>query len=111
MLLRDSTVFRWGISPNKLWDYFALGRPIIYAVNAANDPVQEANSGISIPPDDANALADAIEAMLARPKDEVVAMGQRARAYAEEFHGMDRLAAKIETICYDAIAKAENNTK
>lgn len=104
MLLKGSPVFRWGISPNKLWDYFALGRPIIYAVNAGNDPVSANNAGITIEPDNPEALASAVEAMISLTPEERKQMGLRAREYAERNHAMEIIAARFESACKEAVA-------
>ena len=55
-----SSVYRFGIAPNKVYDYLAAGRPVILAAEAANDVVHDAGAGITVPPDDPAALADAI---------------------------------------------------
>jgi glycosyltransferase involved in cell wall biosynthesis len=55
-----SPLYRFGISPNKVFDYMAAARPVILAAEAANDPVRDADCGLTVPPDNPAALADAI---------------------------------------------------
>ena len=42
----DLPLFRYGVSPNKLIDYMAAARPIIHAIEAANDDVCAAGGRI-----------------------------------------------------------------
>lgn len=72
----------YGISPNKLYDYMAAGRPVVFACAALNDPVKDAGAGLSIPPVDAAAMAEAIRRLAAMSAAERHAMGMRARSYA-----------------------------
>ncbi len=65
--LRDIPLYRYGISLNKLADYLASERPIIFFGRSTYDPVAEANAGFSVPPGDPVAIADAIE-KTARPR-------------------------------------------
>jgi len=103
MPLRDSPVFKWGVSPNKLFDYMAVGRPIVYAINAPNDPVAEARAGVSIRADDPRAMAEAIDKLARLSMPERVEMGFRAREYVEEHHDIKRLAKTLEAIVLEAI--------
>jgi glycosyltransferase involved in cell wall biosynthesis len=95
MVLQDSPVFRWGVSPNKLFDYMLAARPIIYAVNSPYNPVEQADAGVSTLASDPIALAEAVRNLLALPRDERAAMGARARAYVEEHHAMSKLAVDL----------------
>jgi glycosyltransferase involved in cell wall biosynthesis len=96
MILKSVPTFRWGISPNKLFDYLAAGRPVLYSVNSANDPVSEAKAGISVKPDDPKSLAEGALKLASLPKEERQAMGERGRRYVEENHDLNRLAEKLE---------------
>ncbi|GGA71449.1 glycosyltransferase WbuB [Pseudoclavibacter endophyticus] len=56
----DNSVYRYGISLNKLYDYMLAGRPIIFASSALNDPVQEAGCGVSVSANDVHGIAKAM---------------------------------------------------
>ena len=56
-------IYRFGICPNKLFDYMLARKPIIHSVTAGNDLVNEANCGISVPAEDIAAVASAIKAV------------------------------------------------
>jgi len=103
MVLRRAPVFRFDVSPNKLWDYMAMQRPTIYAIGNPYDPVRKANAGISVPPEDPVAMADAMERMMSLPESERLEMGRRARAHVAEHHDFGRLARRFEAALSRAI--------
>ena len=72
-------VYRYGISFNKLFDYMAAGKPVVFACRTAFDPVQEAGAGLTVEPDDPKSLADAYRAFAEMPGVERRRMGDRGR--------------------------------
>jgi glycosyltransferase involved in cell wall biosynthesis len=54
------SIYRFGISPNKTFDYMMSGRPILQALEAGNDLVKEASCGWSVPPEDPAAFAQGL---------------------------------------------------
>lgn len=107
MILKTSPVFRWGVSPNKLFDYFGAGRPVLFSVAGANDPVAEAAAGVSVPADDAEALADGALRLAAMGPEERAEMGMRGRRYVEERHDLAKLGGTLESALLGAIARAQ----
>ena len=89
-----SPLYRFGISPNKVFDYMAASRPIILAAEAANDVVGDAGCGLTVPPDDPAALADAIRRLRAMPAEELARLGSNGRAYVEREHTYPILARR-----------------
>lgn len=100
MSLKDSPVFSHGISPNKLFDYFAAARPVIFAINTPFSAVDQAGAGLSIPPENPQALADAVLQLAAMPLAERQAMGKRGRAYVAQNHDMRGLARKLANVLH-----------
>jgi len=88
-----SPIYRFGISPNKLMDYMMAAKPIICAIEAGNDPVAEADCGLSIAPEDGQLLADAILSLRSLTVDQREKMGLRGRAYVTQHHDYSVLAA------------------
>jgi len=94
--LRDVPLLRFGISLNKVCDYLASGRPTIFAGSPGYDPIKEAKAGISVVANDPEALADAVEDLIALTPEERVRMGQNGRDYLEIVHSIDVLSARLE---------------
>lgn len=96
LTLKDAAVFRWGVSPNKLFDYMAAARPVICAVRAGNNLVEQARAGLCVPPDDPQAVADAIITLAGMSYQERWQMGLRGREYVEKHYNVDVLARRLE---------------
>lgn len=92
---QHQNLYRFGISPNKLFDYMMAGKPVIHSVRAGNDIVAEAGCGISVPPEDPQAIAEAILTMQSMSAEERAAMGARGRAYVIKNHDYQVLAKKF----------------
>jgi glycosyltransferase involved in cell wall biosynthesis len=88
-----SPLYRFGISPNKVFDYMAAARPVILAASAANDPVRDGQCGLTVEPDDPAALAQAIRSLKSAPPAERARMGSNGRTYVERVHAYPGLAA------------------
>jgi glycosyltransferase involved in cell wall biosynthesis len=76
-----NSLYRFGISPNKLIDYMMAGRPILHAVCAGNDPVLESNCGITVRPDDENDIHTGLINILKMTSEQRVLMGENGRHY------------------------------
>ena len=103
MLMKDSPVFKWGISPNKLYDYLYAARPIVFAVNAYNNPVEEAKAGITVPPEDPQKLSEAVIKLYNMSYDERMQMGLNGQKYVLENHDFTALGAKLEKALFESI--------
>lgn len=88
-------IYRFGVSPNKMIDYMMAGVPILYAIEAGNDPVAEADCGLTIPAENPQALADAIRAVCESSPQRLKCMGENGQRYARACHTYDVLAAKF----------------
>lgn len=82
-ILKNVPGFYYGTSPNKFFDYLAVGKPVL--VNYPGwmaDLVNEHKCGVAVAPDDPVAFADAVD-MLEGAGDRLREMGRAARALAE----------------------------
>jgi colanic acid biosynthesis glycosyl transferase WcaI len=102
--LRREPVFSLTI-PSKLQSYLACGRPILASLEgAAAQVVIEAGAGMTCPPEDPEALADAVIQMKDLTMSDCLLMGQKARQYyVEEFELAsiaDRLEARLKELSH-----------
>lgn len=92
--VKDLPLYKYGLSMNKVTDYLASGRPIIFFGKSTYDPVADSGAGISVPPD-TGAIADAAERLVSMSPEERVEMGRRGLSYLLEYHHIPRLAEKL----------------
>lgn len=102
--LARQPLFRFGVSPNKLFDYMMAARPVIHAIEAGNDLVAESGCGVSVPAEDPDAVAGAVRALAALTPPQRAAMGERGRKYALEHHDYRVLAAGFLETLEEAVA-------
>lgn len=88
-------IYRFGIAPNKLMDYMMAGCAVLHSVEAGNDPVAEARCGLTVPPEDPQAVADGLRRLAALPAEERAAMGARGRAFVQAEHTYPVLARRF----------------
>ena len=92
---QDQPLYQYGISPNKLMDYMAAGRPVLCALQAGNDTIRDAGCGISVGAEDARAVAQAIVRLQEMPAAERERMGEAGKAYVRAHHDYTHLARKF----------------
>ncbi len=93
--LQRQPLFRFGISPNKLLDYMMAGKPVIQAIDAGNDMVGEAGCGISIPAEDPEKLAEAVNDLKVLTPEQRTMLGSKGRTYVISNHDYHLLAKKM----------------
>jgi len=93
--LQRQSLFKYGISPNKIFDYMMAGKPIIQAIEAGNNPVNEADCGISVEPDNPAAIADAVLKMKLMSKEDLNKLGKNGKKYVLENHTLDVLSKRF----------------
>lgn len=93
--LKKQNLFNYGVSPNKLFDYMMAGRPVIYAVEASNDPVKDSNCGITVPAENPEAVVDAVMKIKNLSEEEKNKMGQNGKDYVLANHTYRGLAEKF----------------
>ena len=93
-LLR-TPIFRFGVSPNKMFDYMMAGIPLLYAIDAHNDPASEHKCGISVAAENPTALAEAIQQLGAMPADDLKNLGKNGQEAALKYYSYEVLARKL----------------
>jgi glycosyltransferase involved in cell wall biosynthesis len=103
--LRDVPLFRYGVSPNKLYDAYAIGRPVITTVaGSINAEVETHRLGVTAEPSDPQALADAILSLAQTPRAEREAMAARAIQLAHSTYSRQRINAEYNRLLREVLA-------
>ena len=96
-----NSLYRFGVSPNKLMDYMMAAKPVIHAIEAGNDLVAESGCGISVAPENPKAIADAVLHLFEMSQEERAAMGRQGSDYVKAHHDYSVLARKFLEIGYN----------
>lgn len=88
-------VFKHGISPNKLFDYMAFGRPVLFCCNSKFNPIRDSNAGLTVEPESPESLVEAISELLRMGHAKRAEMGARGLDYARAEHDVARLGARF----------------
>lgn len=90
-----SKLYRFGISPNKVFDYMMSAKPIIHSVDAANDDVAIAKCGISVEAENPQAIAQAIIELSNKSENELLELGENGKKYVLQNNDYSILAKKF----------------
>lgn len=106
---------KYGMSLNKMIDYLAAEKPIIFAGDIPNDVVAQVECGISVKPGDPRLIAEAISQLSLLEQKQLQEMGRRGRSYVIENHSIPALVDRLETLWSDRqapnISGTANETK
>ncbi len=92
--------------PSKTYSILAAGRPFVASVDEGTEIAklaERSGAGVAVPPEDAEALTKAIRALLDYP-DQMRAMGERGRAFIEEWASPRAVAASYERLLHSIAA-------
>lgn len=103
--LIDSPLYRFGISLNKLFDYMASGRVIVFSGNSKNNPIKDANAGYTIIPDNVDLLKETILNVYNLSNENRLKIGENIRKYAQENYSVEILVDKFEALLKEEIGK------
>ena len=97
--LKKKDIFKYGVSPNKLFDYMFSGKPILYAINSGqNNIVQIANCGITVKAENPEAIADGIMKLYNMSKEERKKLGENGKNYVVKYFNYEFLAEKLSKV-------------
>lgn len=100
--LTKDPLFKFGVSPNKLFDYLYSGKPILYAIESGEyTPVKDADAGVQVEPQNPQALADAVLQLYSLSNADRDKLGANGKQVAIEQYEYGMLAEKLEKVLFD----------
>lgn len=105
--LANLPLYKYGISLNKMCDYLASGRPILFAGDSTYNPIRDAGAGISVPAEDPAALSEAINDLMDCTPEQRVRMGQNGLEHFKKHHDIRVLADRLEQVLLSGIASSD----
>ena len=91
----ENPIFRFGISPNKLFDYFAAGKPILCNFSSKYNPVITEKAGLEYDPNKPGDFAEKLSEILTTESDAIGNNGRRAVEKKYNFNAMTDTLEKI----------------
>ena len=93
--LADEPIFAMTV-PNKVQAYMAAGRPILACLNGEGARlIAEAQAGLSVPAQDAKALAAAVLRLYQMPAEDRARLGANGRSYFKAHFAHDKLVDEL----------------
>jgi glycosyltransferase involved in cell wall biosynthesis len=100
ILNNELSLYRFGISPNKMFDYMYAGKPIIQAGKAGNDIVFAAQCGVTVESENPQVIASSILKLYNMSKTDREKLGDNGKQYVLANHTYSILAKRfLEAIC------------
>ncbi len=103
LTLRDIDLFRYGVSPNKLFDYLSLG---LYVVSTVKGEIEEivkySDFGLTVDPSNPHILAKAIRNLYNKYlRNPLSFESDKGKVFVEEYFSREKMARKLYRILKD----------
>ncbi|WP_419773853.1 glycosyltransferase family 4 protein [Halarcobacter sp.] len=105
IIIKNSPLYRFGISSNKLFDYMASGRVVLFSGESINNPIREADAGYIVKSDNIELLKNKILEIYSLSKEEREKIGLKARTYIQKNYATEVLVDKLELVLKKEIEK------
>jgi len=89
---RESSIYRYGVAANKMFEYMYAGKPIIMSGDVRSNPISTCNGGIVVKSESVEEIRQAVDHLRGLSKTELVNMGKRAHDAVVEFYAYEKLA-------------------
>lgn len=90
----DTPLFDYGVSSNKYFDYLLAGKPVLESSNFIDSPAQLSECGITVKPENAQAIVDGILKFQEMTVDELKNFGEKGCSYVKKYHNFEYLSEK-----------------
>jgi glycosyltransferase involved in cell wall biosynthesis len=96
--LLPENLFKFGVSPNKVFEYMYAKKPILWAIEAGNNLAEEAKCGLSVPLNNTPKLKESILELIQLSQEKREALGQNGYNFVKTHHSYQMLAEKLMEI-------------
>ncbi len=94
--LQSSPLFKYGISPNKLIDYMACGKPVLMAIDCEGDPVSQSGCGLKVKAGSTADIEAGILKLKSLPAAELKSLGDRGQKWVFENLDYQNIISRME---------------
>ncbi|OOF59114.1 glycosyltransferase family 4 protein [Rodentibacter pneumotropicus] len=96
-----NSLYRFGISPNKLPEYMYSGKPIIHAFSGSGDLVKKANAGLTVEAQNPNAIASAIKKLYDMKQEDRDTLGENGKMFVLHNLTYQQIALKLVDVLFN----------
>lgn len=97
--VNKTELYRFGLSPNKLFDYMLAGKPILITAKPEySEFIEKANCGLYVDPEDLDSIVSTILKFYNMPLKEREKLGENGRNYILQFYSEQTLGDKLEQV-------------
>jgi glycosyltransferase involved in cell wall biosynthesis len=96
--LKLKNIYGYGVSLAKSYEYMAASKPIIWMIEAYNNPVKESGGGFVVEPGNVDELVETIDQCASLDKRELIELGGKGYKYLLENYSYSVLGDKWETL-------------
>lgn len=96
--VKNKDIYKYGLSLNKFFEYMALKKPVIAAIESRGNVVELSGAGIVVPPDSVDDLVQAIKLICDMDPLEISKMGELGYQYCLENHSYKTLATRYANL-------------
>lgn len=93
--LLPEKLFKFGVSPNKVFDYMYASKPILWAIEAGNNLVKEAQCGESVPLGKPQKLVASILHLSQLEERELYELGKNGYNFVTQYHAYNKLSEAL----------------
>ncbi len=94
LCLHDNPIYKYGVNLHKIYDYMAVGLPIVFAARVRNNLVESAKAGITVSPGNADEIAVALQKFSSMTSEQRSFIGNRGHSFIAENYDIDKLSKK-----------------
>jgi glycosyltransferase involved in cell wall biosynthesis len=101
----NSSLYKYGVSQNKLYDYMASSKPVLYVGTIEDNIVQLANAGIIIEEHNEDKIAQKIIDISSLSQEEYNQYGKNGKEYIKNNFSIKYLSKKLEQLLKNEVTK------
>jgi len=92
--LKPKNIYKYGVSLAKSFEYMATRKPILWMIEAYNNPVRESGGGVLIEPSNVTKLVEAIVICIEKESTDLSELGNLGFEYLQQNHSYEVLGSK-----------------
>ncbi len=107
--VNKTELYKYGLSPNKLFDYMLAGKPILITAKPEySEFVKDSGCGFYADPENLDEIVSKVMKVYNMPKNEREEMGKRGKDYILKFYSEQSLGDKLEEVINQTLSEVTN---